>query len=162
MSPPSTPSIADQNPDAPPRDTTGRAAWMSTLARAQPAQLADLMPELPAHQLLRAPEIGAIMVQGRMGASGAAFNLGEMTVTRCSVRLQGGAVGHSCVQGRDKDHATRAALADALMQTEAAPQVEAGIIAPLRKASDQRRQIRAEKAAATKVEFFTLQRGEDQ
>lgn len=166
MSPPSASPITNQNPDAPPHDTTGdttgRAAWMSTLARAQASQLADLMPELPAHQLLRAPEIGAIMVQGRMGASGAPFNLGEMTVTRCSVRLQGGAVGHSCVQGRDKDHATRAAVADALMQTDAAPQTEAGIIAPLREVALQRRQTRAEKAAATKVEFFTLQRGEDQ
>lgn len=162
MSPPSAPPSRDKEPDATPGDAGARAAWMSTLARAQPAQLAGLLPKLPAHHWLRAPEIGAVMVQGRMGASGAAFNLGEMTVTRCSLRLEGGAVGHACVQGRDKDHATRAALVDALMQTPQAPQIEAGILAPLRKAANQRRQARAEKAAATRVEFFTLQRGEDQ
>ena len=50
---------------------------------------------------IRAPEIGAVMVRGRVGGAGDAFNLGEMTVTRCSLRLACGAVGHGYVQGRD-------------------------------------------------------------
>ena len=49
---------------------------------------------------LRRPEIGPVMVRGRTGATGLAFNMGEMTVTRCSLRLQGGVVGHGFVQGR--------------------------------------------------------------
>jgi alpha-D-ribose 1-methylphosphonate 5-triphosphate synthase subunit PhnG len=78
-----------------------RKTWMATLAKAPPARLAALMPDLPPHEVLRAPEIGAVMVQGRTGATGAPFNLGEMTVTRASVRLGCGAVGHAWVQGRD-------------------------------------------------------------
>ena len=35
------------------------------------------------------------VVRGRVGATGAAFNLGEMTVTRASVRLASGNVGHA-------------------------------------------------------------------
>lgn len=138
-----------------------RKGWMSLLAKAPPQRLAALMPDLPAHDLLRAPEIGAVMVQGRTGGTGAPFNLGEMTVTRCSVRLDCGTVGHAWVQGRDKTHARRAAVADALMQTAAADDVAAGVLAPLQSEAAQTRDARAAKAATTKVDFFTMVRGED-
>ena len=67
------------------------------------------------HTKLRAPEIGGVMVRGRAGAVGTAFNLGEMTVTRASVKLADGTVGHGYVKGRGKDHALQAALIDALI-----------------------------------------------
>ncbi|MBC9246891.1 phosphonate C-P lyase system protein PhnG [Paracoccus sp. 11-3] len=138
-----------------------RKGWMSLLAKAPPQKLAALMPDLPEHALLRAPEIGAVMVQGRTGGTGAPFNLGEMTVTRCSVRLECGTVGHAWVQGRDKTHARRAALADALMQTPAAAEVATRVLAPLQAEAAQARSTRAAKAATTKVDFFTMVRGED-
>lgn len=134
---------------------------MATLAKAPPARLAALMPELADHAILRAPETGAVMVRGRTGGTGAPFNLGEMTVTRCSVRLDCGAVGHAWVQGRDKTHATRAAVADALMQTDAAPRIRAEVLDVLAAEAVAARSARAGKAAATKVDFFTLVRGED-
>jgi len=137
-----------------------RSGWMSLLAKAPPARLAALAPDLPAHEVLRAPEIGAIMLEGRIGGTGGRFNLGEMTVTRCSVRI-GETVGHACVQSRDKDHARRAAVLDALMQGEAATRVDADILTPLREEAQALRNARAEKAAATRVEFFTMMRGED-
>ena len=142
--------------------TQARRDWMGVLARADAARLADLLPEVPGHDMLRPPEVGAVMVRGRVGGTGAPFNLGEMTVTRASIRLPSGEVGHAMVQGRDKTHATRAALVDALMQTGAAPQIETDLLAPLRHEAEARRVLRAEKAAATRVEFFTLLRGEDQ
>lgn len=139
-----------------------RRDWMGLLARAAPARLAELLPApLPAHDLLRPPEIGSVMVRGRIGGTGAPFNLGEMTVTRCSLRLEGGAVGHAHVQGRDRDHALRAAIVDALMQTDAAPALRRDCLAPLAAEEAARRAARAGKAAASKVEFFTLVRGED-
>jgi len=139
-----------------------RKDWMAVLAKAAPARLAVLMPDLPPHTILRSPEIGAVMVRGRVSATGAPFNLGEMTVTRCSVRLEDGAVGHAWVQGRDKAHARRAAVVDALMQTGAAAVMLAQIIAPLAAEATASRDQRAAKAAATKVDFFTMVRGEDQ
>jgi alpha-D-ribose 1-methylphosphonate 5-triphosphate synthase subunit PhnG len=144
--------------EAPPE---ARKGWMSVLAKAPPARLAALMPDLPDHAVLRAPEVGAVMVRGRAGATGAPFNLGEMTVTRCSVRLACGTVGHAWVQGRDKDHARRAAVIDALMQTEAADENAARVMAPLEREAAAARATRAAKAAGTKVEFFTMVRGED-
>ena len=83
-----------------------------------------------------------------------------MTVTRCSVRI-GDTVGHACVQGRDKDHARRVAVLDALMQGSQAAQISAEILAPLLAEAAAARTARAEKAAATRVEFFTMMRGED-
>lgn len=145
----------------PPRSE--RQRWMALLAKAPPARLAALLPDLPDHDVLRPAEIGAVMVRGRVGGTGAPFNLGEMTVTRCSVRLtaDGGAVGHAWVQGRDKGHATRAAIADALMQTNAAPRLRAEVLEVLAAEAGAARRARAGKAAATKVDFFTLVRGED-
>lgn len=139
-----------------------RKDWMSLLAKAAPDGLARLLPDLPDLAFLRAPETGSVMVRGRVGGTGAAFNLGEVTVTRCSVRLACGAVGHAWVQGRDKDHATRAAAIDALMQTDRAANVRTDILTPLAGTAGAAKAARAAKAAATKVEFFTLVRGEDQ
>lgn len=144
--------------DAPP---AARKGWMSLLAKAPPLRLAELMPDLPPHTLLRAPEVGAVMLRGRAGATGAPFNLGEMTVTRCSLRLPCGTVGHAWVQGRDKAHAQRAAAVDALMQTTAASDLANRVLAPLDAEAQAARTTRAAKAAGTKVEFFTLVRGDD-
>lgn len=143
-------------------DISERKAWMGCLARAHPDRLATLFPDIPPHEFLRAPEVGAVMVRGRMGGTGQPFNLGEMTVTRCVLRLGSGVVGHAHVQGRDKKHAVRAAVIDALMQTDAAGGIRASVIEQLLADEAATAMARAAKAAATRVEFFTLVRGEDQ
>jgi alpha-D-ribose 1-methylphosphonate 5-triphosphate synthase subunit PhnG len=147
--------------DPAPEPTTDRAQWMGLLARARPARLAELAPDLPAHSLLRPPEIGSVMVRGRQGGTGAPFNLGEMTVTRCSVRLDCGTVGHAWVQGRDRDHARRAAVLDAALQTGLCADLSASVLAPLVADEAARHAAQAERAGATRVEFFTMVRGED-
>ncbi|MDZ7710365.1 MAG: phosphonate C-P lyase system protein PhnG [Roseovarius sp.] len=145
-------------------DVSERKAWMGLLARAPAGEVDRLWRAAglaPDHALLRAPEVGAVMVRGRAGATGAPFNLGEMVVTRCAVRLGDGRVGHGHVQGRGKDHARHAALIDALMQGDEAGHLRVEVLDPLAEAEAARRGARARKAAATKVEFFTLVRGED-
>jgi alpha-D-ribose 1-methylphosphonate 5-triphosphate synthase subunit PhnG len=145
-------------------DHTARRARLSTLAKAPPARLAALWagfaPAPPAHDLLRAPEIGTVMVRGRAGAVGAPFNLGEMTVTRCSVRLASGVVGHGYVQGRAKEAALTVALIDALAEAGQDAAIERAILAPLRAEAEAERAARATRAAATKVAFFTMVRGD--
>ena len=141
-----------------------RKDWMGLLARA-PADLLDRLWRgvnmAPAFRWLRAPEVGGVMVQGRAGGTGAPFNLGEMTVTRCALQLADGTVGHGYVQGRGKRHAVQAALVDALMQGPQAAAVRATVLTPLAEAEGGRRAARAARAAATKGEFFTMVRGED-
>jgi alpha-D-ribose 1-methylphosphonate 5-triphosphate synthase subunit PhnG len=141
-----------------------RKCWLGLIAKAAATDVARYWAALdmtPEHIVLRSPEIGGVMVRGRAGAVGAAFNLGEMSVTRASVKLADGTVGHGYVQGRSKDHALKAALIDALMQTDSANRVEARLLIPLRDGMTAHKSERAAKAAATKVDFFTIVRGED-
>ena len=83
---------------------TDRQRWMGGLARAEAGEIASLLAACgpaPAWRTLRGPESGLVMVRGRAGGGGAAFNMGEMTVTRCTVRTEDGLVGHAYVAGRD-------------------------------------------------------------
>ncbi len=139
-----------------------RQDWMSLLAKAPEGVLGQLWAAAGievAHEWLRPPETGAVMVRGRAGGTGAPFNLGEMTVTRCALRLGAGQVGHAYVAGRSHAKARIAALCDALMQDERhAPAVRAAVLAPLAEAAAEARAALAAKAAATRVEFFTVAR----
>ena len=140
---------------------TPRQAWIAVLARADAARIAAALPPpgaRPEARRLRGPETGLLMLRGRMGGTGAPFNLGEITVTRCTLRLADGPVGHATIMGRDADHAELAALADALLQHPdfAAPLGEA-LIAPLAASQAAARADIAARAAATRVAFFTLQ-----
>jgi len=143
---------------------TDRKTWLGLLARAPQGRIASLLSQVgpvPPATDLRRPEVGSVMVQGRAGGTGSAFNLGEMTVTRCSLQLPCGTVGHGYVQGRSKADARAAAVVDALLQTDYTNRVHAAVTGPLAAEAAARQKSRAAKAAATRVEFFTLVRGED-
>ncbi|WP_028353139.1 phosphonate C-P lyase system protein PhnG [Bordetella petrii] len=146
-------------------DTAARAAWMRVLALAEPAALERAVQglgPLPAHRTLRAAENGMAMVRARSGGTGAQFNLGEMSVTRCAVTLDGGIMGVSYVPGRGRRHAEQAALLDALLQRDDwSARVQAEVIEPLSRDLAERAEQRSRVAARTQVEFFTMVRGED-
>jgi alpha-D-ribose 1-methylphosphonate 5-triphosphate synthase subunit PhnG len=146
-------------------DVAARQALMAVLAGATIAEirrgLASLA-DLPEPTELRRPETGLVMLRGRVAGQGARFNLGEATVTRASVRLQSGEVGASYILGRDAERARLAALVDALWQrADYRAAIETHVLAPSRGRQDAERQAGAERTAATKVDFFTLVRGED-
>ncbi|WP_183032287.1 phosphonate C-P lyase system protein PhnG [Cupriavidus sp. UME77] len=142
-----------------------RAAWLRVLALAAPdalAQAVDRLGALPAYRLLRKPESGMAMVRGRAGGTGAQFNLGEVSVTRCAVTLEPGVVGVGYVQGRTHAQAEQIAVLDALLQLpDWHARVQAEVVAPLARARTAQGEHKAAVAAQTKVEFFTMVRGED-
>jgi alpha-D-ribose 1-methylphosphonate 5-triphosphate synthase subunit PhnG len=140
-----------------------RRAAMAVLAHSDAAAIASRLATIavPAHENLREPENGLVMVRGRIGGDGAAFNLGEATVSRAAVRLPSGIMGFGYALGRDRDKARMIALCDALVQSaDFSDAVEVNVLAPLRAmlASEQNQQ--AAETAATRVEFYTLVRGE--
>ncbi|HLH87888.1 MAG TPA: phosphonate C-P lyase system protein PhnG [Xanthobacteraceae bacterium] len=141
-----------------------RRAAMAVLAASDAAEVArhlTAVGPLPAHEDIRAGESGMVMVRGRIGGDGAPFNLGEATVSRAAVRLATGETGIGYVLGRDRAHARLIAMCDALVQTDShAGAVERHVLAPIRARLDAARRVDAERVAATKVEFFTLVRGE--
>ena len=82
-----------------------RQEWLSLLATSDPQILAVLWADTglaPDYVMLRKAEIGSVMVRGRAGSVGKAFNFGEMTVPGRSLCLADGTVGHGWCQGRDR------------------------------------------------------------
>ncbi|SAK69945.1 phosphonate metabolism PhnG protein [Caballeronia fortuita] len=154
-----------------PREARSRREWMAVLARTPRDALKHALDAaldgatVPGYEWLRAPDIGLAMVRGRIGGTGDAFNLGETTVTRATLRLRtddGSApVGIAVHMGRDKERATIAALADALLQMPRfADMLQKRLVEPLAARIADERRRKETQAAATKVEFFTMVRGE--
>lgn len=111
---------------------------------------------------VREPEVGLVMLRGRAGGGGAPFNLGEASVCRATVRLASGEVGHAMILGRDAGHARIAAHLDALWQrADWRERIEAEIVGPALAADAEVIAQRAEETQATRVDFFTMVRGED-
>ena len=140
-----------------------RKAVMAVLAHSATADIAACLGAvaLPAHEELRQPENGLVMVRGRVGGDGAPFNLGEATVSRAAVRLSSGEIGFGYTLGRDREKAKLIALCDAMVQSaELAGAIETQVVAPLRTTMLERRNRKAAEAAATRVDFYTLVRGE--
>jgi alpha-D-ribose 1-methylphosphonate 5-triphosphate synthase subunit PhnG len=140
-----------------------RKLAMTVLAHSESADISGRLDTiaLPAHEKLLEPENGLVMVRGRIGGDGAPFNLGEATVSRAAVRLSTGEVGFGYTLGRDRQKAQLIALCDAMVQSDQfAGSVEANVIAPLRAAIVAKQNRQAAETAATRVDFYTLVRGE--
>ena len=146
-------------------DTATRQHWMSVLSHSDPASLAAKMVALNIsadYETLRAPETGLVQLQGRMGGTGERFFAGDATLTRAAVRLSNGTVGYSWVLGRDKAHAERCAVIDALMQQPAHFQtLLETLITPLEADRTARIAARQAEIKASRVDFFTLVRGDN-
>lgn len=149
----------------PPLQPVPRAEWMALLARAPQQLLQQALEQhaqTPPHWLRR-PETGLMMVQGRAGGTGERFNLGEMTVTRCALRLSGAdaqaPVGVSYVMGRNHRQAQLAAVADALLQDPAHyPMLQARLLVPVQEHLQALKLQRQQRAQSTKVDFLTVAR----
>src|SRR4051794_4664177 len=83
-------------------------------------------------QYWRPSETGLCLVRVRAGGTGLRFNLGEMTISRCAVRLATGEIGCGYVVGRSMRHTELVALFDAILQRPNAmvPSLD-GLIEPL-------------------------------
>jgi len=137
-----------------------RICSQATLAELS-AALARLAP-LPAIEVVRQPEVGLIMLRGRMGGDGAPFNAGEATMTRAVVRLASGELGFSYLLGRFLEKARLAAIVDALGQSSRfRDRLEIVLLAPVMRRVHTERSLQRAETAATRVQFFTLVRGED-
>ena len=142
--------------------TEERRRWLAVLARAPGAALESAVAAAgaPPCRVVRAAETGLVMVRGRAGGTGERFNLGEMTVSRCTVTDDEGRLGVGWVAGRDRRKAEMVARLDLLLQRPEGAGLRARVVAPLAAAQAMARETRAAKAAATKVDFFTMVRGD--
>jgi len=141
-----------------------RREAMSVLACASAGEIENAIASvegIPPHQDIRLPESGLVMLRGRIGGDGAPFNLGEAAVSRAAVKLATGEAGIGYVLGRDQAKARLIALCDALVQSrDHREAIEHAVLAPIRTRLKAERETQERQTAATKVEFFTLVRGE--
>lgn len=145
-----------------------RRRWMRAFALGKAESLERGLAGLrtvPAYVFLHRPEAGMVMLEGRVGNTGARFNVGEILVTRCAVRMamaNGEVFGHAYIAGNRPRHAETAAVLDALMQQpEYVARLEEELVTPLLAAQEQARRETATETAKTRVDFFTMVRGED-
>ncbi|HVH81181.1 MAG TPA: phosphonate C-P lyase system protein PhnG, partial [Stellaceae bacterium] len=126
----------------------------------------DALEDKPAYRMLRASETGLVMLRGRIGGTGQPFNVGEMTMTRAAVQLldRAGGVsrtGFGYVAGRSARRAELVAVFDALLQDPARSEtVAAAVVSPLAVQQQRTKAERAAKVSDSKVDFFTMVRGE--
>ena len=146
-------------------EETTRQEWMAALSLAPEARLRaawESLPAQPYYKLVRGPEPGLVMVRARTGNSGERFNLGEMSVTRCTVGLDQGVMGHAFVGGLCHEHARMAAVFDALLQLpEEGEELRRTLIRPLQEERQACLARRQEEVRPSRVDFFTLVRGEE-
>jgi alpha-D-ribose 1-methylphosphonate 5-triphosphate synthase subunit PhnG len=144
-------------------EAAARRRAMGLLARALASELTGpLTRRFADHGAkdLKPVETGLAMLRGRAGGDGAPFNLGEATVTRAIVEPPGGERGYAHILGRD---AELAAIFDALWQKpDQRRTVETCVLEPIASRLEAARARRSAEIAATRVDFFTLKRGEDE
>ncbi len=143
-----------------------RQRLMAVLAKAEAASLQEKWQALaidPLCSVLRGPETGLIGVKGHIGGGGDAFNFGEATITRITVRLRdSGHIGHAVHLGRDTQKVKLAAILDALAQDATYKErIFDAVITPLEKEQRIKDKKHQAQVAATKVDFFTLARGDE-
>jgi len=143
-------------------DKTARQEWLSLLAQAPIAILeAWTQSGIPSHSWIRRPETGLVMVRARVGGTGNKFNFGEVPMTRCAVRLESGQAGIAYIQGRSKRKAELVAIADAMLQSpDCFDRIAKDLLEPIRARLIELAAKRTSDANATRVEFFTLVRGQ--
>lgn len=142
-----------------------RQEWMAALALAPEARLREAWNGLdaqPQYKIVRGPEAGLVMVRARTGNTGERFNLGEMSVTRCTVTLDQGVMGHAFIGGLCHERARLAAVFDALLQLpERCEELRRTLIGPLQQERQTHLARRRDEVRPSRVDFFTLVRGEE-
>lgn len=141
-----------------------RKRAMGLLGRASSEELQAgwlaIEPKPEVHPV-RGPETGLVMVRGRIGGGGDPFNLGEATVSRATVRLGSGEIGHGQLLGNDREKARLAAIFDALYQRPEHRSAVDLLIDQVESRIDAEDRKHAEQTAATRVDFFTMVRGDN-
>jgi alpha-D-ribose 1-methylphosphonate 5-triphosphate synthase subunit PhnG len=138
-----------------------RQAWLGVLVRVP----ADAMIEAAEQfdfdvETLKSPEIGMLMTDARIHATGSGFHLGEVTLTRCVLKDTLGHLGYGQILGRNTKQALAIARFDlALQRQDTAPRAEE-LLAGWREEIAALDAMQDERVEATRVDFFTMVRGD--
>ena len=141
-----------------------RQNWIRILSGADTSRLIleykKLAISVP-HTTISGPETGLIMVQARADGSGPRFNLGEMSVSKCLLKVDDRYLGYGMVMGSEPEHARLAALFDGLLQhPDFSSQLKRDLIQKLEQEQKEAEKKMTQETGKSRVEFFTMKRGE--
>lgn len=142
-----------------------RQNLLSTLAKSSLKDIQSYWPHSPndyQFNTIRPPQTGMVMAVARTETTGEPFNLGEVSVTRCALRLESGETGFGYSMGSDTEQVLHIALIDALAQVDDNfDTLSAEVINPLKQKIADRQKRQKALTDTTKVDFLTITRGED-
>lgn len=131
------------------------------LARADSATLSPIAEEVlrtAKVDVLKKPETSLVMLRALDSITGDPFNMGEVLVTECEVRL-GNHVGYSLIMGEEPERALAAAIIDAALESgrASAPSIEGKLWQEEQRLRTERRQENA-LIGRTRVNFEIVRR----
>ena len=139
-----------------------RQAWLRLFALSSDQELENIVRISGLESrcsVIAEPEVGIVTVRSRISGNGAKFNIGDACVTKCEVLLDQQTKGYATVLGGRARRAKLVAILDAAMAAQIGEPLFT-MVQQLAEAQVLRVAHRRFKAAETKVDFFTMVRGD--
>lgn len=144
--------------------TMTRSEWMTVLALSHPSDIEERLEgvgPLPQFSFVRRPHHASVALRARSSRTGVLFEPGEMTMTRCIIKIDPDVFGYAYVGGRNLRHAALAALLDAVLQRGGDQQMLVQtLISELKSLIDRRQEQVRRQAQASAVDFSVQMQGE--
>ena len=138
-----------------------RRDWLATLVRVPASEVIAASNEFDfSVVILKGPEVGLLMINGRIHSTGRPFHLGEVSLTKCVLRDDQGLLGYGHIIGRNKQQAKAIALFDLALQRNDSAEAALVRLNAWKEDVAEIDAMESEAVEETRVDFLTMVRGE--
>ena len=138
-----------------------RKQWLQVLVRVPASDLIEASAAFSFDiVVLKAPEVGLMMTNGRIHSTGQPFHLGEVSLTRCVLKDDLGHLGYGHILGRNKAQSRAIAIFDLALQRSDSTDQALELLTAWSAEIEEIDAMEAERVEDTRVDFFTMVRGE--
>ena len=138
-----------------------RRDWLATLVRVPANEVIAASNEFDFSMVvLKGPEVGLLMINGRIHSTGRPFHLGEVSLTKCVLKDDQGLLGYGHIIGRNKQQAKAIALFDLALQRNDSAEAALIRLNAWKEDVAEIDAMESETVEETRVDFFTMVRGE--
>ena len=138
-----------------------RRDWLAILVRVPANEVIAASNEFDfSVVILKGPEVGLLMTNGRIHSTGRPFHLGEVSLTKCVLKDDQGLLGYGHIIGRNKQQAKAIALFDLALQRINSAEPALIRLNAWKEEVAEIEAMESEAVEKTRVDFFTMVRGE--
>ena len=138
-----------------------RRDWLATLVRVPASEVIAASNEFDfSVVILKGPEVGLLMINGRIHSTGRPFHLGEVSLTKCVLKDDQGLLGYGHIIGRNKQQAKAIALFDLALQRNDSAEAALVRLNAWKEDVAEIDAMESEAVEETRVDFLTMVRGE--